>query len=83
MGVFHVFLNFTNGTKSSKASLMYHCDTINIILQHIQEPDEIMIENFDVRRVNNFKDVEELAVDTFLVSLTEFTYFSVLSSNRK
>ena len=41
-----------------------------------------MIENFDVRRVNNFKDVEELAVDTFLVSLIEFTYFSVLSSNR-
>ena len=83
-GCFPRFLNCPNGTKSRKVSLMYYCDTINIILERIiQEPDEIMVENFDVRRVNNFKDVEELAVDTYLVSLMEFTYFSILSSNRK
>lgn len=63
---------------------MYYCDTINIIPERIiQEPDEIMVENFDVRRVNNFKDVEELAVDTYLVSLIEFTYLSILSCDRK
>lgn len=38
-----------------------------MFLFHYQEPEIIKIEDFNVRRVNTYKDVEELAIDTYMV----------------